>query len=102
MPKITKRVVDSLAPDPGGRDVFIWDSELRGFGVRLKPSGAGAFIIQYRNKDGRGRRMVVGKLGTLTPDEARNLARDHLASVARGSDPSHERHQRRGALTIND
>ena len=41
LPKLTKRVVDAIRPDPEGhRDVFIWDSELRGFGVRMKPSGA--------------------------------------------------------------
>jgi integrase len=102
MPKITKRVVDSLQPNQSGRDVFCWDSELRGFGIRLKPSGAGAFIIQYRNKDGRTRRMVLGKVGILTPDEARGLAREHLASVAKGLDPSHERHDRRGALTVGE
>src|SRR5262245_11575845 len=44
--------------------------------------------------------MVLGKVGTLTPDEARGLAREHLASVAKGMDPSHERHQRRAALTV--
>ncbi|MBM3732459.1 MAG: hypothetical protein FJW24_03160, partial [Acidimicrobiia bacterium] len=27
MPKLTKRVVDALEPDPGGRDSFRWDSE---------------------------------------------------------------------------
>src|SRR5262245_32546019 len=102
MPKITKRVVDILQPNQSGRDVFCWDSELRGFGIRLKPSGAGAFITQCRSKDGRTRRMVLGKVGTLTPDEARGLARDHLASVAKGSDPSHERHERRAALTVGE
>ena len=38
MAKITKRAVDALQ-SVSGRDVFIWDSELRGFGVRVKPSG---------------------------------------------------------------
>jgi integrase len=46
--------------------------------------------------------MVLGKVGTLTPDEARGLARDHLASVAKGSDPSHERNERRAALTVGE
>jgi integrase len=99
MPKITKRIIDGLVPE-NTRDVFCWDRELRGFGIRLKPSGAGAFIIQYRNIDGRSRRMVLGKLGTLTPNEARGLARDHLASVAKGADPSHHRHQRRAAPSV--
>lgn len=39
MAKITKRVVDALKPAEG-KDVFAWDAELRGFGVRMKPSGA--------------------------------------------------------------
>jgi hypothetical protein len=33
MAKITKRVVDALQPMKA-QDVFTWDSELRGFGVR--------------------------------------------------------------------
>ena len=45
MPKITKRVVDSLKTE-AGRDVFAWDSELRGFGIRVKPSGVKSFLIQ--------------------------------------------------------
>jgi integrase len=100
MPRITKRVVDAIRPDPSGKDVFVWDGELRGFGVRMKPSGAGAYLIQYRNVEGRTRRLVVGKLGTLTPDEARDLARRKLAAVADGADPSAERHRVREAITV--
>jgi hypothetical protein len=41
--KLTKRVVDAIRPDPARRaDVFAWDNELRGFGLRMKPSGAAA------------------------------------------------------------
>jgi len=35
---------------------------------------------------------VLGKMGTLTPDEARKLAGDALSAVAKGSDPSADRH----------
>ena len=44
MAKITKRAVDALQPDED-RDVFAWDNELRGFGVRVKPSGVKTFLI---------------------------------------------------------
>ena len=93
--KITKRAVDALRPDRNGKDIFHWDAgdgALKGFGVRMKPSGAAAYLVQYRNKDGRTRRLVIGKVGTLTPDEARTLANDALRAVAKGSDPSAERH----------
>jgi integrase len=103
MPKLTKRVVDSLEPDPKGGDVFVWDAgdrALKGFGVRMKPSGSAAFILQYRTREGRTRRLAFGKVGALTPEQARTIARDKLADVARGADPSAERRRLRGAITV--
>src|SRR6516162_3469276 len=87
MPKITKRVVDNLRPAVDGKDVFVWDAgdgSMKGFGVRVKPSGVASYLVQYRNKEGRTRRLVLGKVGTLTPDEARKLASDKLKAAARG------------------
>src|SRR5262249_59163478 len=66
MPKITKRLVDALRPDRNGKDVFVWDAgdgALKGFGIRIKPSGAASYLVQYRNKEGRTRRLVLGKIG---------------------------------------
>ena len=99
MAKLTKRTVDSLRPNPE-RDVFAWDGEIRGFGIRVKPTGVKSYLIQYRNTDGRTRRLVLGKHGTLTAEEARNIARQKLASVARGDDPSAERHAARAGITV--
>ena len=69
MAKITKRAIDALQPVKG-RDAFTWDSELRGFGVRVKPSGVRTFLIQYRNAESRTRRLVLGQYGALTPENA--------------------------------
>jgi integrase len=105
MPKITKRVLDALRPAVDGKDVFIWDAgdgSLKGFGVRVKPSGAASYLVQYRNREGRTRRLVLGKIGTLTPDEARKLAGDAFSAVAKGSDPSADRHAVRGAITVSE
>jgi integrase len=101
MPKITKRVVDALKPGDG-KDVFTWDSELRGFGVRMKPSGAASFLIQYRTPQGQTRRLAFAKAGTLTPEEARAKARELLAEVVKGNDPSRDRHETRQALTVTE
>ena len=102
MPKITKRVIDGLRPDSGGAEVFRWDGELRGFGVRVMPSGVASYHIQYRTPHGRTRRMAIGRVGILTPDEARKLAREKLAAAAKGSDPSAERRSVRKSMTVSE
>jgi integrase len=101
MAKLTKSVIDKLKPC-SDRDIFAWDGELRGFGVRIKPSGASSFIIQYRNNQGRTRRYAFAQLHTLTPDEARRKARKLLAEAEAGGDPSHQRKIERHAATIED
>lgn len=102
MPKITKRVVDAIHPSTDGRDVFVWDSEIKGFGVRMKPSGSASYFIQYRNAEGRTRRLKIGKITTLTPDQARTAARGNLADVDKGGDPSVERTRARQAITVSE
>jgi hypothetical protein len=122
MARITKRLVDTLRPQKSGsaddvelaepnalaearepnskKDVVAWDDELRGFGVRFKPSGAGAFIIQYRNAEGRSKRLTLGSVAELTPEEARKLARTKLSGVAHGADPVEEKRTTRTAPTV--
>lgn len=101
MARLTKREVDSLRPLPD-RDVFAWDGEIRGFGVRVKPTGSKTYFVQYRNADGRTRRLVIGKHGILATDQARDLGRQKLAEVCKGDDPSAQRHAARTSLTITD
>ena len=101
MAKITKRAVDALQPK-ADRDVFAWDTELRGFGVRVKPSGVKSFLIQYRNGEGRTRRLVLGQYGALAPEVARDLARKKLTAVAEGGDPSADRHAARAGMTASE
>lgn len=99
MTKITKRLIDALRP--GDSDLVVWDDALPGFGVRLKPSGKGAYVIQYRNAERRSRRYTVGKIGVLTPDEARQAARALLSAVAtKKADPAGDRDNVRATPTV--
>ena len=84
---ITKRAVDALKASD--RDVFLWDSDLPGFGVKLTPAGARVYLFQYR-VGGRGnptRRYTIGRHGPLTPDQARTRAKTLGAMVEQGIDP---------------
>jgi len=96
--KLTKRTVEAHAAKD--TDVFLWDTALPGFGVRIKPSGAKTFLIQYRNAEGLSKRYSIGKFGVLSADQARHEAQQLLAAVARGGDPSSEKQERREAPTM--
>lgn len=99
--KLTKRLIDATKPNE--RDCFIWDSELAGFGVRIRPGGAKTFIAQYRaggGRNGQTRRYTVGRYGVMTVDEARLDARAILLAAAQGHDPAGKRHAKRGEMTV--
>jgi integrase len=97
--KLTKRSVDTIKPR-AQRDIYVWDVEIAGFGLRVKPSGVRSFMIQYRNSSGYSRRHTLGKFGVLTADEARKMAKAALADVAKGHDPSAKRSEDRKAITV--
>ncbi|SOC07666.1 integrase-like protein [Rhodobacter sp. JA431] len=90
MPKITKTAIDAMSPD-ASRETYLWDSALAGFGVRIMPTGRASFILKYRTRSGAARKMVIARVGTVTPDEARKEAIKALAEVAKGGDPSSDR-----------
>jgi len=72
MAKLNKRLIDSITASE--KDVMVWDDSLSGFGIRAKPSGVKSFLIQYRNRNGRSRRLSIGQVGKMTLDQARKAA----------------------------
>src|SRR5262245_38231857 len=98
MARLSKRVVD--AARAGSKRSYVWDGGVPGFGFLLLPSGSKSFIYQYRDAQGRDRRITVGKVGTLTPDQARRLAGDMAHRVKLGGDPLADKIATRNALTV--
>lgn len=100
LPKLNKRFVDTLKPV--ARDTLYRDADFAGFALRAKPSGVKTWVVQYRNSAGRTRKLALGRVGVLTPEEARQRARKVLGRVADGEDPSATRNAARGAMTMAD
>lgn len=94
--KLTKRLVEAVEVDPAGT-VQVRDAELRGFLVRVTPNGVRTYGVQYRDAAGRTRRVVIGRHGVLTAEEARERAKQLLGKVSAGENPAAERHQQRDA-----
>jgi hypothetical protein len=101
--KITKRSVDTLATK-GLPEVVLWDTELKGFGVRARSSGAKTYILHYRPGGGRSallRKLTIGRHGSpWTPDTARGEAKRLLGRVASGEDPAQQKSAGRRAMTV--
>ncbi|RAI02609.1 integrase [Acuticoccus sediminis] len=99
MTKITKRSVDAAVP--GDKEFFIWDDELKGFGLRVYPSGRKMYLAQFR-AGGRLRRINIGLHGALTPELARTEAMKHLSQVRLGGDPANDRDRRKASPTMKE
>ena len=79
--KITKSAVERL---DGG---WIWDSEVKGFGVRRQLEGA-FYYLRYR-LGGRQMMKSIGRHGSpWTPDTARRAAQEALGEVVKGKHPA--------------
>jgi integrase len=91
---LTKRVIDQIVATKSTQ--FVWDTKLKGFGLKVTSAGKKVFIYQYRT-GGRGsptKRSTLGKYGDLTPDQARTRALQLAGSVAEGRDPRSEARER--------
>lgn len=80
---IGARLIASKQAQAGAKPFDIRDTRLTGFILRIQPSGARSYVCEY----GRGKRVTLGKVGELTPDEARERCQRVLGNVAHGRPP---------------
>lgn len=98
MPKLTKRRIDEAKPPE--KRLVLWDSEVRGFGLRATPAGERTYVLKYRHR-GAQRWFTIGKHGSpWTVETARKEALRLLGDVARGGDPAATKGADRKGLTV--
>lgn len=96
--KITKRLVDALTSE--GVRFTLWDTQLKGFGVRVAVSDTKTYVVRYRTIGGADRLLHIARHGVVTAEEARERAAAVLAEVASGGDPQGTKVERREELTM--
>src|SRR4051812_23415468 len=85
--KLDKATVATLVLPPGVNDKTFWDSDIGGFGLRLRQGGAARWVVQY-DIGQKTRRMTLGSVAALDLGAARKSAKDILAAVRLGRDPA--------------
>lgn len=102
--KITKSVIDGAKIK--STDWFIWDRDLKGFGLKVSKGGRKTYVCQYRTSGGRSsdtRRLTLGVHGSpWTVDTARSEARKILGRAANGEDPAKEKQDLKKRLSVSE
>jgi integrase len=105
--RFNKSTVDGLAI-PTKADVgtvgymMVWNTQVTGFGLQVRPSGTKTFILVYRGRAGRVRRLTIGRDGRVTFDQARGAAKHYNGVIALGGDPVADRKRDRVAKTVDE
>jgi len=98
--KLTKPIIDKALPEELPYEIR--DTETPGFLCKVSPAGRKTFMLQYRTASGERRKPAIGLVGELTVVEARDIAKDWLALVRQGQDPSLDRLKLRRNPTVRD
>ena len=98
--KFTKaNVADATSLPAGKRDHIYWADKPTGFGLRVRLGGDGkihkSYVLQYRIAGRRTRRLALGKVGEISPEQAFDKADKERAKVVLGGDPQAERRKER-------
>ena len=94
--KLTSRTVKALKPRNKPYDAR--DTDIKGFLLRVSPSGNMTYYLQYRNADGLQKHYKIGTVGNISPVQARDLAEKRAGEIAKGIDvQEHKKIQRKQA-----
>lgn len=99
--KLTPDTIKTL-PVPATGNKITYDSEVRGFGVRVTAAGAKAFILNYRTRSGKERRYTIGACSDWKVAAARDEAKALKRRVDLGEDPMGDLETERTAKTVAD
>lgn len=99
--KLTKSAIDRLPFADVGKRYECWDSDLKGYGVRV--SATEKTFVVFKRIGGKLTRVTLGKHGVLTADEARKKAIKVLAELCDGIDVNAEKARARDrGMTVAD
>jgi integrase len=102
MPKITKKIIESAAFQQ--KKYYIWDTDVKGFGCLIYPSGKKTYVYYYYTKGGIRKKeyVKIGLHGSITCELAREVARGWAGDLARGIDPKERKKEEIQSIKFQD
>lgn len=97
----TKRSLEDLDTPSKGRRFYYYDEKVRGLGISITDKGTISFLV-YRKIDGRPERITLGRYPDLSIENARGLALETNAQIAKGKNPNREKSKLREETTFKE
>ena len=97
---LTERRIRDAKPEP--KTCILWDSHVKGLGVRITPAGAKSYVLSYRSAS-RKRLATLARCSEISLRAARERAGEELSRIRAGeSDPLERRREAIEAPTVAD
>jgi hypothetical protein len=97
--RLTKSKIEKATVPPEKREYWLWDTDVRGFGVRCSSGGAKTYGLKYRprpgGRDTPRRWQTIAPVSAIDLDDARRAALVLAGAVARGEDPAQQQREAR-------
>jgi integrase len=96
--RFTQQTIADVSIPAGKPYHIVWDEALPGFGLRVNPTNK-VWVVQYRAA-GKSRRETIGRVDTISLNDARKRARASIAKAHLGADPQAEKAEERSRAAV--
>jgi integrase len=87
--KLTERFIKTITPKSTPYEIR--DTEINGFILRIEPTGTLIYYLVYRITTGAKKRYKIGRHGSITVTQARDMAKQFSAKAISGQDLQEEK-----------
>lgn len=84
---------------PGRKRLDLWDTQITGFVLEVRPSGGKTFYLRYSDKHERQRQYKICAFGDMSVEKVRKEAQRLRSEVVLGRDPAEAKEETRAILT---
>lgn len=97
--KLTEAIIKTAEIKPA--IYYLWDSDIKGFGVKIIPNGKKKYFLKYRPKNSINQRWYIfGEVGIMKLVTAREEAIKLWGLISSGEDPQADKKEKRTATSL--